>query len=344
MPSSSSGSWTGSSAGWVGPAAPLAPVEPAHDLAAQADGVELVGGQVVGQARAPGRAWTPRPAPRRRTPRRWPSSPAAARPGRPWSAARSSRCSRSCPGRRRRRRWSCRRPGPWWARRRPSCRVRSRKARPPGMKISAWAGRSAPPDSTRLIDGRRFWRAMSEARAPLRKEKGFMAPPRTVGSLAPIRHSTPSTTPMPDDEDAPTVVLGAPGGQGAQLEEGGVPVEEELDALAGQQLAPLPVALRRSAPRRRPGPRPAARRPCRGRRPGRAALARKVSEFGSMVVVRTGMVVGRMAGCALVGGSVVWRPGRIGRGRRGKNRPMTCAPRDRRGRRPGAIGNGAGRW
>ena len=81
---------------------------------------------------------------------------------------------------------------------------------------------------------------MSEARAPLRKEKGFMAPPRTVGSWAPIRHSTPSTTPMPTIEDAPTVVLGAPGGQGAQLEEGGVPVEQELDALAGRAACPAP--------------------------------------------------------------------------------------------------------
>ncbi len=37
-------------------------------------------------------------------------------------------------------------------------------------------------------------------------------------------------------------VLGAPGGERAQLEEGGVPVEQQLDALAGGQLAPLPVA------------------------------------------------------------------------------------------------------
>ena len=35
-------------------------------------------------------------------------------------------------------------------------RVRSRKIRPPGMKISFWVGRSAPPDSTSEITGSRF--------------------------------------------------------------------------------------------------------------------------------------------------------------------------------------------
>ena len=130
---------------------------------------------------------------------------------------------------------------------------------------------------------------MSEARAPLRKEKGFMAPPRTVGSWAEIRHSTPSTTPIPTIDDAPTVYSVPQAARGAELEEGGVPVEQQLDALAGQELAPLAVPLHVAL---------AAAGPGRGqllvdrRRPprrGRARLARKVSEFGSMVVVRTGM-------------------------------------------------------
>ena len=43
-------------------------------------------------------------------------------------------------------------------------RVRSRNSRPPGMKISFWVGRSAPPDSTRLITGSRLARAISVAR------------------------------------------------------------------------------------------------------------------------------------------------------------------------------------
>ena len=55
MPSSSSGSSSGgSSAGPAGPGPGVAPVQPAHDHAAQPQGVELVGGQEVGQARGAG--------------------------------------------------------------------------------------------------------------------------------------------------------------------------------------------------------------------------------------------------------------------------------------------------
>ena len=84
-------------------------------------------------------------------------------------------------------------------------RVRSRNVRPPGMKMSFWVGRSAPPDSTRWIVGRRFSKAMSAARNALRNVYGLLAPPFTVGSLALIRHSTPLTTPMPVTTLAPTV-------------------------------------------------------------------------------------------------------------------------------------------
>lgn len=83
-------------------------------------------------------------------------------------------------------------------------RVMSRKMAPPGMKISFWDGRSAPPDSTRLMQGKRFWRAISLARRALRSVQGLLAPPRTVGSLAVIRHSTPSTVPIPVIIEAPT--------------------------------------------------------------------------------------------------------------------------------------------
>ena len=82
--------------------------------------------------------------------------------------------------------------------------VRSRNSRPPGMKISAWLGRSAPPDSTRLTSGSRFSRAMSWARNALRTVHGLLDPPRTVGSLAVTTHSTPDTTPMPVTSEAPT--------------------------------------------------------------------------------------------------------------------------------------------
>ena len=83
-------------------------------------------------------------------------------------------------------------------------RVRSRNTCPPGMKISAWLGRSAPPDSTRLISGSRLASAISPARTVLRSVYGFTAPPRTVGSLATITHSTPSTTPIAVTTLAPT--------------------------------------------------------------------------------------------------------------------------------------------
>ena len=46
---------------------------------------------------------------------------------------------------------------------------------------------------------------MSEARALFLNVYGFMAPPRTVGSLAEMRHSTPSTTPIPVTDEPPTV-------------------------------------------------------------------------------------------------------------------------------------------
>lgn len=83
-------------------------------------------------------------------------------------------------------------------------RVMSRKMPPPGMKISFWDGRSAPPDSTRLMQGNRLANAISLARRAFFRDHGLLAPPRTVGSFAVTRHSTPSTTPMPVTREAPT--------------------------------------------------------------------------------------------------------------------------------------------
>ncbi len=82
--------------------------------------------------------------------------------------------------------------------------VRSRKPWPPGTKISLWWGRSAPPDSTRSMTGSRFWRAISSARRFFLTVAVVLVPPRTVGSLAMITHSTPSTTPTPVNSPAPT--------------------------------------------------------------------------------------------------------------------------------------------
>ena len=115
-----------------------------------------------------------------------------------------------------------------------------------------------------------------------------MAPPRTVGSWAEMRHSTPSTTPMPDDRRGPHGVLGAPGGQGGELEEGGVPVDQQLDPLAGQQLAPLVVAGDVSLATTGPGRSQLLVDPV-DRLFRASRLARNVSEAGSMVEVRMGM-------------------------------------------------------
>ena len=83
--------------------------------------------------------------------------------------------------------------------------VRSWKIRPAGTNSSDWVGRSAPPDSTRLITGSRLTRAISSARSDFFSDHGFIAPPRTVGSCAMTTHSTPETTPMPVTRLAPTV-------------------------------------------------------------------------------------------------------------------------------------------
>ena len=84
-------------------------------------------------------------------------------------------------------------------------RVRSRNIRPPGMKISFWVGRSAPPDSTSEITGSRFSKAIWLARRIFFNVHGLLVPPLTVGSLETTRHSTPLTAPMPATTLAPTV-------------------------------------------------------------------------------------------------------------------------------------------
>ncbi len=84
---------------------------------------------------------------------------------------------------------------------------------------------------------------------------GFRAPPRIVGSLARITHSTPDTTPMPVTTEAPTGNSVCAAAVTEKLEEGRVGVDEQLDALPGQHLAALPVPLdvARTAARRRLG-------------------------------------------------------------------------------------------
>ncbi len=69
-----------------------------------------------------------------------------------------------------------------------------------------------------------------------------MAPPRTVGSWAQMRHSTPSTTPIPVDRRGADLVLGAPAGQGTELEEGGVRGRAGARSAPGPAASPLAVA------------------------------------------------------------------------------------------------------
>ena len=75
-------------------------------------------------------------------------------------------------------------------------RVRSRNIWPPGMKISFWVGRSAPPDSTSEMTGNRFSDAIWLARSIFFSVQGLLVPPLTVGSLATSTHSTPGARPI----------------------------------------------------------------------------------------------------------------------------------------------------
>src|SRR5215472_4952210 len=82
-------------------------------------------------------------------------------------------------------------------------RVISRNPLPPGTNVCDWNGRSAPPDSVRLMIGRRLWAHTSMVRPLFRTLYGFSVPPFIVGSLAVMTHSTPDTTPIPEMMPAP---------------------------------------------------------------------------------------------------------------------------------------------
>ena len=299
MPRISSGSYRGSAAG-PRRRPELAPVDPGHDRAAEADRVEFVDGEVVARARRRASASRRRRATRRRTPRRWPSSPAAGRRGTPWPGRRPARRSRTCPARTRRPRSSCRtpaRPSGWPA---PTARsARGRSARP-GTNRSAWVGRSAPPDSTRLTTGSRLTRAISSARRVLRSEYGFIAPPRTVGSCPMITHSTPETTPIPVTTLAPTV-NSVPHAASGDSSRNGLSGSTSSSMRSRTSSWPrVAVALLRSARRRRRWPARAARRGARARASWASRLARKSRQRGrrgrsERASVRPLVVVGVLA-------------------------------------------------
>ncbi len=206
-------------------------------------------------------------------------------------------------------------------------RVRSRKTAPPGMKISFWEGRSAPPDSTRLMQGSRLASAMSLALSAFLRLHGLLAPPRTVGSLAVIRHSTPSTTPMPVTSEAPTVWSLPQAASGDSSRKG----------VSGSRSSST-RSRARSLPRRRwrstyLGPPPATAFACSSA--SWSSLASMVSRWarwsGPPVSRAESMTVtGGPPGCPGGGSAAIrrapWPAGRIGAGRR---RPRRGCPRRR---------------
>ena len=145
--------------------------------------------------------------------------------------------------RRRRRRWSCRTPARWSAPCGRWRRVMSRNSLPPGMKISFWVGRSAPPDSTSETVGQPV--LLGDLRGP----EDLLDRPGVAGAalhgrvvrgdhaLDALDHADAGDHAGADGE------VGAPAGQRRQLEERRALVDEQLDPLAGQQLAAGVVAL-----------------------------------------------------------------------------------------------------
>ena len=72
---------------------------------------------------------------------------------------------------------------------------------------------------------------------------GLVVPPRTVGSLAMIRHWVWATSAQRHRHPTPERVAGLQTGQGAQLENGSAGVDQRLDPLAHHHLAARPVTL-----------------------------------------------------------------------------------------------------
>src|SRR3982751_6478855 len=96
--------------------------------------------------------------------------------------------------------------------------VRSWKILPAGTNSSDWVGRSAPPDSPRLITGSRVHRAAAH--------RGL------VGDQHALDTGDDADT---GDHAGADGELGAPCGQRRELEERRVAVEQQLEPLAGEQ-------------------------------------------------------------------------------------------------------------
>src|SRR3954449_929451 len=140
-------------------------------------------------------------------------------------------------------------------------RVRSRKPRPPGMKISLCVGRSAPPGSTRVMTGSpvslgAFAAGLDEVddRQPvllgdLRAATTLLGAVRVGGAAAHGRVvGVDEALDALDDADAcdqagADRVAGPPCRERRQLEKRRVRVEQQLDPLSGEHLAALAVPL-----------------------------------------------------------------------------------------------------
>ncbi len=113
--------------------------------------------------------------------------------------------------------------------------------------------KSAPADSTPMISGIRFSLEISSARSIFFITTPVMAPPSTVGSLNISEHSTFDHDADADEHAAADRRVRHIAGQRADLQERGVGVEQQRDALADRQLAPAPQSfdrLRATAGRR----------------------------------------------------------------------------------------------
>ena len=143
-------------------------------------------------------------------------------------------------------------------------RVRPLKVAPPGHEDLGLAGQVGAARLGQVDQRAAGWSpAISWARRPLATVVGLEVPPRTVGSLALITHCDALDQPDAGDQAAAERIGGAPAGQRRQLQERRVGIDQQVDALAHEQAAPLAVAghvplaaalehlgLRRPAPRR----------------------------------------------------------------------------------------------
>jgi len=143
--------------------------------------------------------------------------------------------------------------------------------------------RSAPADSTNWMYGRRLSREISSERSIFLPTIGVIAPLSTVGSLPAITHSTPATTPMPVTNPPPTAKSVPQPASGLISRNG---ESRSRSSSTRSRIIILPRFRSRSTRRSPPPARASAS--CSSTSWSSALmpsrLARKLSEFGSMLV------------------------------------------------------------